>query len=196
MGLRINFVSPLIDLKTPQQQKKNKIFTITAIGRLDGVKGFDILIRQARRLSIDFHLQIIGEGPEKENLSKLISELDLDNKITLMGHRENIADLMHNSHLVVVSSHGEGFSFVQVEGMLYAPVIISTPVGIAQEIFPADLLVDQQRLAQKITEVWTNYDQFTELVQKTRNKHLNSFSHGEIANKYLNCYRDILEKTQ
>ncbi len=179
--------------ETPSQ-KKSETFTMLAIGRLDKVKGFDVLIKQVRKLTFDFHLKIIGAGPEKNNLEELIEQTGMTQKITLSGYQENIALIMKNSDLVIISSHSEGFSKVIIEGLFYAPVVIATPVGIATELFPAEILVDQDKLADKITEVYQAQNYFKEIFREIRQKKADLFLMDTIAADYLKLYDEIKGK--
>ena len=63
------FGLPLVDLK----KNKQEVFTITAIGRLDPIKGFDSLIKEVSKLDFDYRLNIIGDGKQKEDLEKLLN---------------------------------------------------------------------------------------------------------------------------
>ena len=123
------------------------IFTLLAIGRLDKIKGFDILIKEVSTLDFPFYLNIVGEGDEKEDLEKLIVELGLSEKVTLLGYREDIPFLIAAADLVVISSHSEGFGRVLVETLFYGDLVISTKVGLSTEILPEELLIEECEIA-------------------------------------------------
>jgi glycosyltransferase involved in cell wall biosynthesis len=171
--------------------KKNKVFTILAIGRLDRVKGFDILISQLRDLDFDFRLLIVGEGPEKSNLEETIRKTGMQERVQLTGFREDIAQLMKSSHVVVISSHTEGFSKVLVEGLFYADAVVSTPVGVAVEILPSMFLTEQGRLGEKIAHLHRNYDQFVGEFGKITEDRKDNFLFPGIVEKYTRFYREM-----
>lgn len=174
--------------------KKNKVFTILAIGRLDRVKGFDILITQLRDLDFDFRLLIVGEGPEKRNLEETIRKTGMQEKVQLTGFREDIPQLMQASHVVVISSHTEGFSKVLVEGLFYADVVVSTPVGVALEVLPPMFLTEQGQLAAKIAQLYRNHDQFIGEFRKVSESRKRDFLFPAIVDKYTRFYREITGK--
>jgi glycosyltransferase involved in cell wall biosynthesis len=182
-----NGIIPVSVAKT----KKNEVFTIIAIGRLDRVKGFDILIEQMRDLTFKFRLLIVGEGPERDNLEETIRKTGMEGRVCLTGFREDIALLMKSSHVVVISSHSEGFSNVLVEGMFYADAVVSTPVGVATEVLPAQFLAEQGRLGQKIAQLYRNYEQFTREFRKISEKRRNDFLLPQIVGKYSCFYREM-----
>lgn len=175
-------------------QKKSQPFSIIAVGRLDRYKGFDLLINEVRKLSFDFTLRIVGEGPERKNLEKLIQDLHLVKKVFLLGHREDVPELLGQSHLQVISSRNEGFSLVLAEGLFYSDVVISRKVGIAPEILANKLLVADFNIASAIAEVHNNYDHFLKLFQSTKNMHRDRFRLPDITQRYLQLYNKVLEQ--
>jgi glycosyltransferase involved in cell wall biosynthesis len=176
----------------PPETRKDRVFTILAIGRLDKIKGFDILIGQLNTLPFDFKLLIAGEGPEKANLEQTIKSAGLEKKVFLLGFREDIPLLMKSSHGVVIPSHSEGFSKVLAESMFYADAVLSTPVGIAVDVLPAMFLAEQNQLSEKITQLYQNYEQFTLEFRHISENRRNEFLLSGIAEKYYHFYLEIL----
>lgn len=106
---------------------------ILAVGRLHKQKNFDLLIKaySNTKVSNDVKLLIVGEGLERDNLELLIKELDLENKVFLVGQKDNIKDYYLQSELFILSSKYEGFPNVLVEALSNECVCISTdcPTG-------------------------------------------------------------------
>lgn len=176
-------------------QEKIPPFSIIAVGRLDRFKAFDILIREAGKLPFDFVLHIVGEGEERGNLERVIREQHLEENIFLLGHREEIPELLARSHLLVISSRTEGFSLVAVEGLYYADILISTRVGIAEEILPAEFLISDFNIAEKIEEIHDNYEDFRNRFEEVKKRHRPLFLLPDIAGKYLDFYEEITAMT-
>ena len=79
-------------VKIDNIEKEQKKFFIAA-GRLTKQKNFFYLINEFRKLSKernDYNLLIFGDGEEKFKLNKLISKLNLQKRIFLMGHSEQL----------------------------------------------------------------------------------------------------------
>jgi L-malate glycosyltransferase len=104
------------------------------VGNLNREKGIIDLIIAFKRFiekNIDCILLIIGSGPLKEVLQKLIKKSGLSSKIFILGgkpHRE-IPVWMNASDLLVLPSYQEGFPTVLVEAMACGLPILSTRVG-------------------------------------------------------------------
>jgi len=79
---------------------------LLAVGRLVRKKGFDVLVDAVRRLRRPFRLRILGDGPERESLSRQIAAANLERCVSLerpLTHAE-LPDAYATAHLVVVPS--------------------------------------------------------------------------------------------
>ena len=184
-----NGISPKLDLPCIQHPKTP--FTISAIGRLDKIKGYDILIEECSKLQFDFILQIVGNGPEKEKLASLIQKYNLNGKVILLGFKENIPEIMNNSDLIVISSHSEGFSLTMIEALFYAPLLISTKVSGSTEILTNDFLIDEFQISDKINLIAKNYTQFQTIFFSLKANQCYRFVLPVISKEYVNFYRSI-----
>jgi len=168
------------------------VFRIAAIGRLDKIKGFDVLIKELKSLDFPFRLTIAGEGPEKKILDRIIAERNMQDRVELGGFCDNIPELMRSSHMVVISSHSEGFPQVMVESLFYANVLISTPVGGVKEILPSFFLASQSGIAEKIRDVYRDYQEYKKRFSGLKKKRSNEFHLTRIGQKYVEYYQEIV----
>nr|WP_314119996.1 glycosyltransferase [uncultured Campylobacter sp.] len=139
---------------------ENFKFNIVAVGRLDKIKGFDLLIRAASELKFDFELKIYGQGGERQNLQNLIDSLKLQDRVRLCGFCDDIAAALSASHLHVISSRKEGFPVILIEGIFYSPVLISTRAGGISEILSEEFLCEVADLGAKIDEIYRTYGKY------------------------------------
>lgn len=111
---------------------------IIAVGRLECMKGFDLLLRAFAEISADFedwNLVFIGDGSERENLGRLRDELGLAERVEFTGFVQNVESWMARAGLVVQPSRFEGFPNVLLESMgMGAPVISSDCLSGPREI--------------------------------------------------------------
>lgn len=139
---------------------ENFKFSIVAVGRLDKIKGFDLLIRAASELKFDFELKIYGQGGERQNLQNLIDSLKLQDRVRLCGFCDDVAAALSASHLHVISSRKEGFPVILIEGIFYSPVLISTRAGGISEILSEEFLCEAADLGAKIDEIYRTYGKY------------------------------------
>ena len=96
-------------------------YDILYAGRLIKHKNVDVLIKAidiAKKKMPDIKCGIIGDGPEKENLTKLMKDLNLEGNIEFLGFLEEAKDViayMKSSKVFVLPSTREGAGLVTLE---------------------------------------------------------------------------------
>jgi len=113
-------------------------FIITMVGRLDGSKDFDTLIKITKNLSKNIpnlQINIVGDGDDRTRLEQLSIDCKANNIVTFLGRRTDIPEILHNSDLCVfLNKPLEGFGLVIVEAMSTALPVISYNLGANPEI--------------------------------------------------------------
>ncbi|MGI9550960.1 MAG: glycosyltransferase [Aurantibacter sp.] len=102
---------------------------IVSAGRLIPEKGFDILIGAFAAVKDDFpdvELLILGEGDERENLTLLAKNYDVENRVHMPGNVNNVYPYFKKAALCVVSSRIEGFPNVLLQMMSQNNDVLST----------------------------------------------------------------------
>ncbi|HQS83348.1 MAG: hypothetical protein B7Y25_00305 [Alphaproteobacteria bacterium 16-39-46] len=150
---------------------------IVSVGRLCPFKGFDTLINAFSNLHPyypDLTLTIYGEGDERKNLEKLITSLNLEDKISLPGSVKNIEEILAKANLFIFPSHYEGFPNALCEAMAVGlPVIASNCSGnidIVQDGIDGRLfsIGDTEALTKISLELLQDPDQRVKLAQNAK----------------------------
>lgn len=104
---------------------------ICAVGRLSREKAYERLIVIHRRLldqGIRHKLMIVGDGPDKEYLERLVRAMDLQDSVILAGYHSNPYPYMKKSRFLVISSYTEGLPVISMEALsLGVPVVATIP---------------------------------------------------------------------
>lgn len=116
--------------------------SIVSVMRLTRKKRPDALIKMVPRIlakispDIRLKVKIIGEGPDKESLEKLISKLSLENKVELAGYktREEIRDIYSRSDIYVCVSKWESFGIAALEARCAGLPVVALESGGVKEI--------------------------------------------------------------
>lgn len=105
---------------------ENKIFFLS-VGELNENKNHSTVIRALAKLKDkNICYCIAGSGVERENLEKLIKELDLIETVHLIGYRKDVAELLHAADVFLLPSFREGLNVSVMEAMASGlPCIIS-----------------------------------------------------------------------
>jgi glycosyltransferase involved in cell wall biosynthesis len=107
--------------------------TLVALGRLEPVKGFDVLLHAFRRVraQTSSRLVIAGEGPLRAHLESLTRELRLEHDVVLPGFVPDPYPLLAQAAAVVLSSRSEALPTVILEAFALGIPVVATdcPTG-------------------------------------------------------------------
>ncbi len=105
------------------------------VSRLVRQKNIDLVLKSLSivkdKYSIDFHLNIVGEGPEYNNISNIIEKLNLKECVNLVGSK-NSEELKHyyktSNYFIQISTY-EGMPHSILEAMNYELTVITSNFG-------------------------------------------------------------------
>ena len=193
-----------INQKSVGSFKKEKKHRVVTVGRLISAKNHKLLIDafyQIKDKYPDYTLEIYGEGGLKDSLQKQINSLGLNNRVFLMGSKQNVIAELSDAACFVLSSTYEGFPNVLIEAMATGLPVISTdfPSGIAQE-----LITDSENGFLIETE---NKDQLIEALDKMLSDNklqitfgeknlgvIEKYSEENIANRWKALCEDVIKE--
>lgn len=113
----------------------NKDLTFISVGRLDGWRGFDLLIEAfvlaCSKTDQKLRLRILGAGKEKERLKNLIAKLGMTQNITLLGNvsMEQYREEMQQSDVVLNASLKEGGVTTAFDCVSYSKPLVCLDSG-------------------------------------------------------------------
>ncbi len=107
---------------------------LLSVGRLVPWKGFKVLIETMPDILREIpkaKLVIVGSGPQKEELEKIIEKLGLQDKIILTGQlqRQEVLEQMKKTNIFVLNTQYEGFAHLLLEASNIKIPIITTNIG-------------------------------------------------------------------
>jgi glycosyltransferase involved in cell wall biosynthesis len=109
---------------------------VLAVGRLVDLKGHEILLRACASLAhVDpgaaWRVVIAGRGEREEHLRSVVAELGQESRVQLLGHRDDVADLLAAADIFVLPSLFEGLPVAVLEAMFAGkPVLASAISGV------------------------------------------------------------------
>jgi len=118
------------------KQNAGRVYKFITVARLSEEKGIERLIHAVGLLSIPFAYYIIGEGSKRDKLQELIDELQLGNKVFLVGQKNDPFSDMEEVELFLMGFYFKGFPNVLLEAGAHGiPVVaFNVPGGIAEII--------------------------------------------------------------
>ncbi|MHB1956210.1 MAG: glycosyltransferase, partial [Sulfobacillus sp.] len=115
---------------------------IGTFGRINAGKGHRLLfqaLRSARNDLPNFHCLVVGDGPDRVELSKEVCALGLEDVVSFLGWRTDVVEVMSACDIVVQPTLHEAFSQTMIEALwLGKPLIMSDVSGASDVIIDGD----------------------------------------------------------
>ncbi len=179
--------------------ESNRSIDIVFVGRLIKIKGIDYLIKAIKQTKIVKSVFIIGRGPEKINLLKLISSLGLKGIVKIKSNvvDEELVEICNNSKLAVFPSYSkEGVILAMLECAASGCAIITTKDSSMEEFIndkKNGLLVypkNVKDLSSKIKKILYNSNLRDRLSENSKNRVLNKW---DSKNRVYELYKTYLK---
>ncbi len=170
---------------------------ILAAGRLHINKGFDILIKSIAKIPTG-HLLLAGDGPLRQDLVALVNSLNLNDRVTFLGWREDTQSLLATAHIFVCPSRHEPLGNVVLEAWASkTPVIAAKSHGpsmlidheISGLLFDIDNVAD---LAFQLNSLLKKKKYAKNLALEGTKSFQKYFSQKIVTKQYINFFNDII----
>jgi glycosyltransferase involved in cell wall biosynthesis len=184
-------------------QLPEKRLVLGTIGRLFPEKGIDFLVKSFQRLRNEFpnlYLLVVGDGPERKNLEKLVDSLNLGVHVLFTGVLNNVIPALQQMDIFVMPSLREGFPNVILEAAFFEKRIVTTNVGsiplLIQEgktgilVRPASV----ESLTQGIKRCLLQETETRTMAVLARKKLEKDFTSKQMVRKIENVYLKLYEK--
>lgn len=172
---------------------------LLAVARLDWAKALDILIQAValpELASRPLRLWLVGRGPLEAELKSLVSQLGQEQRVTFLGTRFDLPEVLAQAHLFVHPARLESFGIAPLDAMVAGlPIIISDSVGM-KEILPPEHGVivptdDPPALARAVAAL---LDDPAGCRQQAQRLHTlaQQFSYDRMTDRYIQLYQDCI----
>ena len=111
---------------------KSETINLLNIGRLDDNKNQSFLIDVVKNIAnkgFPVHLDILGNGNNREKLQQKINDYQLSDKIILRGNVDDTEHFLHHSYLYLFSSLKESFGLTILEAMASGLPVVALDAG-------------------------------------------------------------------
>lgn len=134
-----NFVNLNKIYKTPALHVRDSLsndIKLVMVGSFTKQKDQITIIKAINKLPVNYKLFLIGDGPEKKRIENKIIELNLKERVFLLGTKSNVIEIIKNCNYGILSSNWEGFGIVALEYMASGLITLGTNVNGLNEVIP------------------------------------------------------------
>lgn len=161
---RFHQAQPIADMKSSR-------FVALMVAAFRPQKDQDTLVRAISRLPKEkYEVWFAGEGPRLEEVQDLVKRLGVENQVRFLGNRTDVSELLKTADVIVMSTHYEGLSLSNIEGMSVEKPFVASDVDGVHEItagygilFPHE---DEQTLAQIIVRLSSDTNYYSQISLK------------------------------
>lgn len=207
LGMPLENFKPNIDTAHKVKELRhqyNGYPIISFVGKLRYYKGLQFLVSAMRGLPF-VQLLIVGDGPEKEKLKRLVAEFELEKQIHFLGELpdEEMITVLQASQLFVLPSHlpSEAFGLVQIEAMAAGVPVVSCDVGTGVSFInkhkKTGLIVppaDDIALGEAISEILDNPQLRNRMAEEAFRRAHSKFTREAMSKRLLKVYDRVLKK--
>jgi len=190
----------LFKLPTPNHKTLNNIFTVLVVASLIKGKNIETIIKAVARIkdTQSCNLLIVGDGPEREFLKKLVNELELSSLTEFMGviDPDKMNMIYKKADVLVVSSLSEGRTNVILEAFAAGVPVLASAIPSTQEMVTDHVngILFQSgnigSLSQKLSELMNNRELRQRVAEHGRQYILqHELLWGKTGQKYADLYK-------
>lgn len=162
------------------------------------------VLAELRALDLDFHLDIAGDGPDREKLKASFETLGLLDRVTFLGRisNEEVQTLLLRSHCFLLTSDFEGLPISLMEAMFSGcvPIVYQIDSGIS-DLLNDDLEVCQvdhgkpKAIADRLVNFWITENKLEQLSNRVRGVAEANFSLQQMAESYGEVFTECLHSS-
>ena len=196
--------TPVVAARRPLGDRPSVAF----VGRLVQEKGVDLAIRAFAHVVAaipDAQFIVVGDGPERAAIERLIAALGLDGHVTVLGHlsrHETEAAISHCWIQVAPSQWVEPFGLVAIEAQMRGtPIVASACGGYLESIDDGrtGVLVpprDEQAWTAHMIALLRDRERVEEIGRAGRARAMALFSEAAIVDQMIDLYARVIRERQ
>ena len=195
-GAEVEIIPNGIHISQFKPSEKTK--SILMCSRIFNFKGFQYAIRAIKDTSLDWQVNLVGEGPYLGELKKLAEGSKTPIKFWGWLDKSNpdFYELFKKSSIFIFPSVAENFPSVLLEAMAAGMAVITSNAGGCPEVVgEAGLLVppkDADAIRSGLNKLIAS-DQLRNQFAQAALKRVKLFDWEYVAGKYVDCYRRLIE---
>ena len=167
------------------------------VARFQPPKRQDNLIEALKYLPDHYCVVFAGNKPDDPNVERittLINELDLNNRVRLLGIRNDIPEVLKTSDIIVLASDYEGLSLSSIEGMAAGKPFIATNVnGLREAVYGYGILYEKdeiEMLANNILELTCSTALYKKISEQCYTR-ASEYDINNMVQSYMSLYKEL-----
>ena len=181
--------------------KEDGYFIVAQISRAFDYKGvYDFIEIAKKTINVNKKLRFvfIGDGPELENMKRVINDNKLEEYVFLLGSKDNVIEHLKYINILLLCSYIEGLPLAPIEAFSQRVPVIATDIdGTNEEIingYNGYLLKckDTLGISKKIIELYNNNEEIEIMKKNSYTDYILRFNKEKYLSKHVDIYNRII----
>jgi glycosyltransferase involved in cell wall biosynthesis len=139
----------------------------------------------------------VGDGDKRTKCEDLVKELNLSGRVSFLGVRMDVPQLLESAYIVILSSRYEGLSLSSIEAMASGrPFIASDVPGLRDVVKGAGLLFppgNEKKLAEHINSLLSDRELYEKVAKDCLNR-AKEYDINNMVDQYIELYKSIINE--
>lgn len=177
--------------------RRDGTFVTTMVARFRAAKDQDTLVKALALLPKNYVAWLVGDGERMEEVKALAEQQGVEDRVTFWGARQDVPRILKSSDVVCMSSHWEGLSLSNIEGMSVGKPFVASDVNGLREVTKGYGLLfpegDAGALAKEIQQL-TDDQAYYQSVADRCYQRAREYDIKETAEKYYKTYTKLISR--
>ena len=179
---------------------KDDDLAIGMVAILRQFKRHDLFLRSAKHLideypDKNFKFFLAGDGPMREDIEKWIGDFNLQKHVVMLGHVDNVAELLSALDIFVLTSDSkEGVPQSVMQALMMNKPVVATNVGSTKDLFQDNFVLvdpDLDSISKGISSLVSNDSKINNFSKVARKSVVKDFSKGSMTKNILKIYKKL-----
>lgn len=117
----------------PEMAHRGKFVTVMVAGFREA-KDQETVIRAIAQLPDEYELWLVGDGVRRLEIEAEVVKQNVKGRVKLLGIRSDVPQMLKSADVIVMSSHWEGLSLSNIEGMSSGKPFVASEVNGLKEV--------------------------------------------------------------
>ena len=201
-----NFINTAVFHPTPDPHWQGRHYCTDGVPLLAHVSNFRPVKRAPEAVEVfagvlkerEARLLMVGDGPDLPRAVMRARELGLTDKVSFLGNREDVANLLAASDIILLPSESESFGLAALEGMACGCAVVATNIGglpelvVDGEVGFLCQVGDMGCMTGKVLELIGDPPRMRAMQQAARERAVSCYDLGAVVPEYLAVYDQVL----
>lgn len=194
----IHNAMPDID-ETLRAKPGNSRPLLVMVARLSHWKDQPTLLHALSGLKdLDWQLELVGEGPLRKQLEELVHDLGLTSRVTFVGFRQDVPELLAKAQIFLLISKWEGFPRSILEAMRAGlPVVATDNGGVKESVMDGETGFvsprgDAAQLRERVRLLLSNSELRVKMGEASRAHYEENFTFDRLVERTTKVYESVL----